>query len=231
MRGRIPRFMINIISSFFKGKINPSFLIPQNLNQSFLRLKNIRKGSRLSRLGRIITQKFQASFLAGLLIASLSLGGLNSLPFLNNRPVEAAYSSVIVSQPINITTQTETTVQLPLAPGSFGLSQRFHLFHLAVDLAAPIGTPIKAIAAGRVIIANRNGFGLGNYLVVKHSADFYSVYAHLNEILVQKDQEINKEVVIGTVGNTGFSTGPHLHLEVIVDNQKINPLTVLPDLR
>lgn len=231
MHGPITRFMINFINSFFRGKINSSLFAPQNLSEGFLRLKNIRKGSRLSRLGRIITQKFQASFLAGLMIVSLSLGGLNNLPILNNRPVEAAYNPVVLDEPVNITTHTETTAQLPLPSGSFGLTQRFHLFHPAIDLAAPIGTPIRPIAAGRVIIINRNSFGLGNYLVIKHGADFYSVYAHLNEILVEKDQEITKEIVIGTVGNTGFSTGPHLHLEVIVDNQKINPLTVLPNIR
>jgi len=223
--------MINFINSFFRGKINSSCFVPQNLKEGFLRLKNIRKGSRISRLGRIITQKFQASFLAGLMIISLSLSGLNNLPTLNNRPVEAAHNPIVLDEPVNITTHTETTTQLPLPSDSFRLTQRFHLFHPAIDLAAPIGTPVKAIAAGRVIIANRNSFGLGNYLVIKHGAQFYSVYAHLNEILAEKDQEINKEVVIGTVGNTGFSTGPHLHLEIIVDNQKINPLTVLPEIR
>lgn len=230
MHGPIARFMINFINSAFRGKNYSSYSSHYQLIKSFLRLKNIRKGSRLSRVGRIITQKFQASFLAGLLIASLSLGGLNNLPALNNRPVEAAYNPIIIEEPADITTHTETTAQLPLPADSFSLTQRFHLFHPAVDLAAPIGTSIKPIAAGKVVLTNRNSFGLGNYLVVKHGAEFYSVYAHLNEIFVKKDQEITKEVIIGTVGNTGFSTGPHLHLEVIVDNQKINPLTVLPEI-
>ncbi|MDD3679749.1 MAG: M23 family metallopeptidase [Candidatus Shapirobacteria bacterium] len=220
--------MIKIINSLFEGKNHSSDVTPKKLKGDFLRLKNIRKGSRLSRMGRIIVQKFQTSFLAGLMIIGLSLGGFNNLPVLNNRPVEAAYNQTIPDEPVNIITHTETTAQLPL--DTFQLTQRFHLFHPAIDLAAPVGTPIKAIAAGKVVIINRNNFGLGNYLVVKHGAQFYSVYAHLNEILVKKDQEISKEVIIGTVGNTGFSTGPHLHLEVIIDNQKINPLTVLPPL-
>jgi murein DD-endopeptidase MepM/ murein hydrolase activator NlpD len=222
--------MINFINRSFRGKNYSSYSSHYQLIKSFLRLKNIRKGSRLSRVGRIITQKFQASFLAGLLIISLSLGGLNNLPALNNRPVQAAHTQAVLDQPVNITTHTETSTQLPLPKNSFSLSQRFHLFHPAIDLAAPIGTPVKPIAAGKILVANYNNFGLGNYLVVKHGADFYSVYAHLNEILVEKDQEVTKETIIGTVGSTGFSTGPHLHLEVINENQKINPLTVLPEI-
>jgi len=227
MHGPIARFMINFINRSFRGKNYSSYSSHYQLIKSFLRLKNIRKGSRLSRVGRIITQKFQASFLAGLLIISLSLGGLNNLPALNNRPVQAAHTQAVLDQPVNITTHTETSTQLPLPKNSFSLSQRFHLFHPAIDLAAPIGTPVKPIAAGKILVANYNNFGLGNYLVVKHGADFY---AHLNEILVEKDQEVTKETIIGTVGSTGFSTGPHLHLEVINENQKINPLTVLPEI-
>jgi hypothetical protein len=222
--------MIKIINRNFRGKNYPSDFFPNNLIKGFLRVKNIRKGSRLSRMGRIVTQKFQASFLAGLLIISLSLGGLNNLPVLNNRPVQAAHTQAVLDQPVNITTHTETSTQLPLPKDSFSLSQKFHLFHPAIDLAAPIGTPVRSIAAGKILVANYNNFGLGNYLVVKHGADFYSIYAHLNEILVKKDQEVTKKTIIGTVGSTGFSTGPHLHLEVINENQKINPLTVLPEI-
>lgn len=230
MLGPIARFMINFINSFFRGEIYSSFLSPYKFIRDLLRLKNIRKGSRLSRMGRIIVQKFQAKVLAGLLMISLSLGGLNILPNLSNRPVEAASGPVVIEEPVNITTHTETTAQLPLPVGSFSLTQGFHLFHPAIDLAAPIGTPIKSIATGKVVLVKHNGFGLGNYLVVKHGSGFYSVYAHLNEIIVRKDQEVTKETIIGTVGNTGFSTGPHLHLEIIIDEQKINPLTVLPQI-
>jgi murein DD-endopeptidase MepM/ murein hydrolase activator NlpD len=222
--------MTKTINLDFRGKIYSSRFFPQALKEDFLRLKNIRKGSRLSRMGRIITQRFQARVLAGLLIISLSLGGLNNLPVLNNQPVEAAYNPVVIEEPANITTHTETTAQLPLPVGSFSLTQGFHLFHPAIDLAAPIGTPIRPIATGSISITNQNNFGLGNYVVIKHGASFYSVYAHLNEIKVEINQEVTKETIIGTVGNTGFSTGPHLHLEIIVDNQKINPLTVLPNI-
>jgi murein DD-endopeptidase MepM/ murein hydrolase activator NlpD len=182
-------------------------------------------------MGLILVKKFQLKFLAGLMIVGLSLGGFDQLPVLANRPVEAATQteSLILDEPTSLTTHTESTAQLPLKEDQFRLTQGFSLFHPAVDLAASLGTPIKPIAAGQVVIISSNSFGLGNYLVIKHGADFYSVYAHLNEFLVEKDQEVTKDTLIGAVGNTGFSTGPHLHLEVINDNQKINPLTILPD--
>jgi len=221
--------MTKTINLAFRGKIYSSRFSPQALKEDFLRLKNIRKGNRLSRLGRIVVQKFQAQVLAGLMILGLSLGSLNNLAVLANQPTKTDYSPVILSEPDNIIpTHTETTTQLPLE--EFRLTQKFHLFHPAIDLAAPIGTPIKPIAAGSISITSQNNFGLGNYIVIKHGASFYSVYAHLNEIRVEVNQEVTKETIIGTVGNTGFSTGPHLHLEIIVDNQKINPLTVLPQI-
>jgi len=221
--------MTKIINSAFRGKIYSSLFSPQTLKEGFLRLKNIRKGNRLSRLGRIIVQKFQARFLAGLMIIGLSLGGSSNLSVLANQPIKTDYNPVALSKPDNIiTTHTEATTQLPLE--KFRLTQNFHLFHPAIDLAAPIGTPIKPIAAGSISITSQNNFGLGNYVVIKHGASFYSVYAHLNEIKVEINQEVTKDTIIGTVGNTGFSTGPHLHLEIIVDNQKINPLTVLPKI-
>jgi murein DD-endopeptidase MepM/ murein hydrolase activator NlpD len=221
--------MIKIINSAFRGKIYSSLSFPQALKEGFWRLKNIRKGSRLSRLGRIIIQKFQTRFLAGLMIIGLSFGGFSNLSVFANQPIKATYSPVTLDKPDNIiTTHTETTTQLPLE--EFRLTQKFHLFHPAIDLAAPIGTPIRPVAAGKVSITNHNNFGLGNYLVIKHGAEFYSVYAHLNEIKVEVNQEVTKDTVIGAVGNTGFSTGPHLHLEIIVDNQKVNPLTVLPKI-
>jgi len=95
-------------------------------------------------------------------------------------------------------------------------------------LAAPLGTVIKPISKGEVLLTSFNRFGLGNYLVIRHSPTFYSVYAHLSKIEVEKGQAVEKETIIGRVGSTGFSTGPHLHLEIILNEEKINPLSVLP---
>ncbi len=87
--------------------------------------------------------------------------------------------------------------------------------HNAVDLAAPIGTPIMAAAAGEVIISRMgwNG-GYGNYVVIQHDNGTQTLYAHSSKLMVAEGEEVNKGQTIALVGSTGDSTGPHLHVEV-----------------
>lgn len=86
----------------------------------------------------------------------------------------------------------------------------------AVDLGAPIGTGIRAAAAGQVIISRVGGWngGYGNYVVIKHDNGVQTLYSHLNVVSVSSGQWVAQGESIGTVGNTGRSTGPHLHFEV-----------------
>lgn len=85
-----------------------------------------------------------------------------------------------------------------------------------VDLAAPVGTPIVAAAGGDVIIALEGGWngGYGTYVVVKHDNGTQSLYAHMSSVAAGKGQRVNAGQVIGYVGNTGRSTGAHLHFEI-----------------
>jgi murein DD-endopeptidase MepM/ murein hydrolase activator NlpD len=86
----------------------------------------------------------------------------------------------------------------------------------AVDFGAPIGTPIYAAAGGQVIISRTGGWngGYGNYVVIKHDNGSQTLYAHANTISVASGQWVAQGAQIATVGNTGRSTGPHLHFEV-----------------
>ncbi|MEP0865045.1 peptidoglycan DD-metalloendopeptidase family protein [Funiculus sociatus GB2-A5] len=86
-------------------------------------------------------------------------------------------------------------------------------FHAGTDLGAPMGTPVLAAYAGRVAIADWMG-GYGQAIVLQHNETQETLYAHLSEILVQPGQVIEQGTVIGRVGSTGNSTGPHLHFEV-----------------
>jgi murein DD-endopeptidase MepM/ murein hydrolase activator NlpD len=88
-------------------------------------------------------------------------------------------------------------------------------FHAGQDLGAPAGTPIVAVAKGRVIVANWHG-GYGKAVIIEHDGRLQTLYGHMSEIFVQEGQEIAQGTVIGQVGSTGQSTGPHLHFETKV---------------
>ena len=94
-------------------------------------------------------------------------------------------------------------------------------FHAGIDLAAPVGLPVYAPADGKVVFAGLydqrrsvNWWRYGNLVVLTHGEDFITLYAHLEEISVRRGQVIHRGDVLGKVGNTGFSTNPHLHYEV-----------------
>jgi murein DD-endopeptidase MepM/ murein hydrolase activator NlpD len=97
--------------------------------------------------------------------------------------------------------------------------------HKGVDFAAPTGTPIYAAGGGRVAAAGRNG-SYGNYIRVRHSGEYSTAYAHLSRFAkgLRPGQRVRQGQVIGYVGTTGRSTGPHLHYEVLRNDQQINPL-------
>ncbi|PSB54831.1 M23 family metallopeptidase [Chamaesiphon polymorphus] len=85
-------------------------------------------------------------------------------------------------------------------------------FHSGIDIGAPSGTPVVATATGTVVSAGWNG-GYGKAIVIQHNDTLQTLYGHLSEISVQPGQQITQGTVIGLVGSTGNSTGPHLHFE------------------
>jgi murein DD-endopeptidase MepM/ murein hydrolase activator NlpD len=95
--------------------------------------------------------------------------------------------------------------------------------HQGVDLASPIGTPIHATADGMVAMAERFG-GYGLYVQIEHGGSLETRYGHMSRIAVAQGQQVHKGDVIGYVGTTGRSTGPHLHYEVRVDGSAVNPM-------
>lgn len=102
--------------------------------------------------------------------------------------------------------------------------------HNGVDLAAPRGTPVFATADG--VIESARYFGsYGNYVQIGHGGDLETRYAHLSSYTVRNGDEVRKGDLIGYVGSTGRSTGPHLHYEVRVANEPVNPIPyMLADL-
>ncbi|MGO8694775.1 MAG: M23 family metallopeptidase [Rectinemataceae bacterium] len=99
-------------------------------------------------------------------------------------------------------------------------------FHPGIDIAAPLGTPIFAARGGRVISAEWSD-AYGNYVLVLHDNGWESLYGHMSKILVSHGQIVETGEVLGRVGSTGISTGPHLHFEIRRHGVAENPLDLL----
>ncbi|MFH2085258.1 MAG: M23 family metallopeptidase [bacterium] len=125
------------------------------------------------------------------------------------------------NEAIVITTQTQ--YQFPLVV-TLGMSQGYHLLHPGVDLRAPIGTAVLAMDAGIVIEVEEMRVGYGHYARIAHNGTMSSLYAHLNKVRVKPGDKVSRGEEIGTVGMTGWTTGPHLHFEVLQGNKMMNPM-------
>lgn len=113
-------------------------------------------------------------------------------------------------------------------PTSGSLTQAYKPYHRALDLARAIGTPIKAADNGYVVVAGWSNVGYGNYIVIDHGNGLQTLYGHLSRIFVKAGDVVTRGAVIGNMGSTGNSTGPHLHFEVIKRGVKVNPRSYLP---
>lgn len=98
--------------------------------------------------------------------------------------------------------------------------------HFGIDINAPLNTEIKASSGGTVIKAETNNY-YGNFIIIGHKDGLSTLYGHLNEILVKPGDEISTSEIIGLSGDSGRTTGPHLHFEVRKDNIPIDPLKYL----
>lgn len=107
------------------------------------------------------------------------------------------------------------------------LSQSYRYDHRAIDIAAPQGTPVTAADRGVVLRAGWNHQGYGQFVIIDHQIDYVTLYAHLDRVLVKEGEVVGQGQVIGTVGSTGNSTGPHLHFEIRDFGRLANPLELL----
>ena len=121
----------------------------------------------------------------------------------------------------------------PLAPGTFRLTARFGTrqdpiegdsrIHDGLDLACPQGNPVHVTADGVVSFIDSDIFGYGNCIIVDHGYGFQTRYAHLSVIRTSENIRLKRGDVIGETGVSGRATGPHLHYEVILDGQTVDP--------
>ena len=100
----------------------------------------------------------------------------------------------------------------------------YERMHEGVDMAAPQGTPIYAAKSGKVTTTSYQAGGAGNYVVINHGDGFTSIYMHMTRYIVSKGQYVEAGQVIGYVGSTGISTGPHLHFGIAYKGTYVNPM-------
>jgi LysM repeat protein len=139
------------------------------------------------------------------------------------RPVVPRYVRATAPPPTNAPQGTGNFMW----PTSGYLTQSYWLGHQGIDIGAPTGTPIYAADAGYVAATGWMG-GYGNYVVVNHGNGFETLYAHMSEIRAIAGQGVDRGRLIGLVGSTGRSTGPHLHFEIRQGGVKRNPIGFLP---
>ncbi len=111
-----------------------------------------------------------------------------------------------------------------------GYGSRWGRLHAGLDLAAPIGTPLTAMTSGTVVDTSYSG-GRGNMVEIQHWDGTVVVYAHMSRVDVHTGQALTPGQVVGAVGNTGSSRGPHLHLEVHSTPNKYSPIDPVPLLK
>lgn len=110
------------------------------------------------------------------------------------------------------------------------LSTKFSKWHPGVDIATSLDMPVHPITEGEVSEVGRDFFGLGNFVEVLHQNGFKSKYAHLGKVYVKVGQKINSDNILGEVGLSGSTSGPHTHLEITKNGDYIDPQTLLPQI-
>ena len=164
-----------------------------------------------------------------ILFANLNVQGINyPLYFFDKKNLEGHYDE---SGKSIIKTLMKTPINGARLSSSFGMRKHpidgFNKMHKGTDFAAPMGTPIMASGDGIIVKAGWCGGG-GNCIKIKHNSVYQTIYAHLSKFAkrVKSGVRVKQGQIIGYVGSTGKSTGPHLHYEVIENGKKINSQTL-----
>lgn len=163
--------------------------------------------------------------LFGVFVLPMAIRGFALKIGINNSPAFAAESVV----------ENESTFGLPLKKGTvtakFGNIKHPYTgkiyFHTGIDIAAPLGAKVLAPTEGTVVeIMNefKEDEGPGKFIIIQHAKGYKTRYTHLQDIFVEQGQQISADQAIASVGNTGLSKGPHLHFEVLLNDEPMDPI-------
>jgi len=225
-----------ILESLYKSASNEK--IPANIIIEFARIygfqvdfqRDIRKKDSFQIMYEVFVDDKKNIIESGnILYANLKLSGEdNSLYYFDSSDSEGHYdkSGKSVQKAL-----MKTPINGARLSSSFGMRKHpidgFNKMHRGTDFAAPMGTPIMASGDG---VVKKSGWcgGGGNCVVIKHNSTYQTVYAHMSKFAkgIRKGVRVKQGQIIGFVGSTGKSTGPHLHYEVIVNGKRINSQTL-----
>ncbi len=128
-------------------------------------------------------------------------------------------SGFTITQPFG---PTNLALEPPLGP--------YKHFHTGIDMAAALGTPVVAAGDGVVVAVGHTSVGYGNYVILAHGGGIDTLYGHLLQTNVRQGDRVSRGQLVGLEGSTGFSTGPHLHFELRVNDAVVDPMPYLPVL-
>lgn len=174
-----------------------------------------------SRLGHFLRRFVPLNRIRRILGIFLIVLGLGTIGFYSTRNIGGSLGvNVISPQPIiDVTTKSSTQVPIEYSYESRG----FSWFHSGADLVAPTGTAVFPIMTGTVEAVNHDLVDYGTHVIVSHGQGYESIYGHLSKAEVTVGQQLDLGTELGKSGSTGFSTGPHLHLEVRYNGVAIDP--------
>ena len=132
----------------------------------------------------------------------------------------------LVGSTVSVTTPTGWPARGEVS-SPYGLRWNGSDFHPGIDIANDMGTPIVATADGTVTTAGWNAGGYGNMVDIDHGNGIMTRYGHAMQVVVSAGQHVRRGQIIAYMGSTGFSTGPHVHYEVRVNGQTVNPVSYL----
>lgn len=126
----------------------------------------------------------------------------------------------------NVVIETQKSLS-NVIPENTGISQGFHIGHPGMDITASLGSKIYPLKAGKVVLLSYSKWDYGRSVIVDHGNGLKTRYAHMGKVYVQEGEDLTTEKVIGEVGLTGRTTGPHLHIEVYKNDKPVNPASYL----